>query len=86
MEYFASQVTRSYSFCLNIWFRAQKSYRDFQETGPWASLLRAADAFRVTWSESGPVVRLGYVTENALTEKTWEVKNDEVLELWESTK
>ena len=65
MEYFASQDPRSYSFYFdsNIWFRAQKSYRDFQETGPWASLLRAADAFRVTWSERGPVVRLGYVTE-----------------------
>ena len=36
MEYFASQDPRSYSFHfdLNIWFRAQKSYRDFQETGP----------------------------------------------------
>ena len=34
------QDPRSYSFYfdLNIWFRAQKSYRDFQETGPWASL------------------------------------------------
>ena len=59
------QDPRSYSFYfdLNIWFRAQKSYRDFQETGPWASLLRAADAFRVTWAERGPVVRLEYVTE-----------------------
>ena len=59
------QDPRSYSFYfdLNIWFRAQKSYRDFQETGLWASLLRAADAFRATWSERGPVVRLGYVTE-----------------------
>ena len=37
MEYFASQDPRSYSFYfdLNICFRAQKCYRDFQETDPW---------------------------------------------------
>ena len=37
MEYFASQDPRSCSFYfdLNICFRAQKCYRDFQETGPW---------------------------------------------------
>ena len=28
---------------------------------PWASLMRTADAFRVTWTER--VFRLGYVTE-----------------------
>ena len=44
-------------------FGPKKVIGTFQETGPWASLLRAADAFRVTWSERGPVVRLGYVTE-----------------------
>ena len=32
-----------------------------------ASLFRAAIESRITWS-----VRLGYVTENALTEKAWE--------------
>ena len=31
-----------------------------------ASLFRVANESRVTWS-----VRLGYVTENALTEKAW---------------
>ena len=41
------QDPRSYSFYfdLNIWFRAQKSYRDFQELGPWGLFLESPGNF-----------------------------------------